>query len=189
MCRDLDDPRAQANALTLLGHVRWLTGDYPGAARDLREALELYERLGDRLGQANVRTLQARVRGATGDHQGAIPELRAAVDLFRRIGARGNETWALNHYAAVVAATGDHVQALTLYRDALLLARETHQPDDEARALEGLGECHLNSGDTEAGVVHLKQSLDAFQRIALTPDAHRVQRRLAGLAPATQDAS
>ena len=189
MCRDLDDPRAQANALALLGDVRRLTGDYPGAARDLHEALELYERLGDRLGQANVRTLQARVRGATGDHQGAIPELRVAVDLFRRIGARGNETWALNHYAAVVAATGDHIQALTLYRDALLLARETHQPDDEARALEGLGECHLNSGDTEAGVVHLKQSMDAFQRIALTPDAHRVQRRLARLAPTRQDES
>jgi DNA-binding SARP family transcriptional activator len=189
MCGDLDDPRAQANALTLLGDVRRLTGDYPGATRDLREALELYERLGDRLGQANVRTLRARVRGATGDHQGAIPELRAAVDLFRRIGARGNETWALNHYAAVVAATGDHLQALTLYRDALLLARETHQPDDEARALEGLGECHLNSGDTEAGVVHLKQSLDAFQRIALTPDAHRVQQRLSRLAPTRQDES
>jgi tetratricopeptide (TPR) repeat protein len=129
------------------------------------------------------------VRGATGDHQGAIPELRAAVDLFRRIGARGNEAWALNHYADEVAAARDHVQALTLYRDALLLARETHQPDDEARALEGLGECHLSGGDTEAGIVHLKQALDTFQRIALTPDAHRVQRRLARFAPPAQEAS
>ena len=187
MSRDLDDLRGQANALALLGQVRRLTGDYPSAARALRAASELYERLGDRLGQANVRTLQARVRSATGDHEGAIPELRAAVDMFRRIGARGSEAWALNHYAAVVAATGDDVQALTLYRDALLLARETHQPDDEARALEGLGECHLNSGDTEAGIVHLKQSLDAFQRIALTLDAERIQRRLAQLAPETQD--
>ena len=189
MSRELDDLRAQADALALLGQVQRLTEDYPSAARALRVALELYERLGDRLGQANVRTLQGRVRGATGDDQGAIPELQAAVDLFRRIGARGSEAWALIHYAAVVADGGDHVQALTLYRDALFLARETHQPDDEARALEGLGECHLNSGDTEAGVVHLKQALDGFQRIALTPDAARVERRLARLAPAAQDAS
>jgi tetratricopeptide (TPR) repeat protein len=109
--------------------------------------------------------------------------------MFRRIGARGSEAWALNHYAAVVATTGDHVQAQSLYQDALLLARETHQPDDEARALEGLGECHLNRGDTDAATAHLKQSLDAFQRIALTPDAQRVQHRLTRLAPATHNAS
>jgi tetratricopeptide (TPR) repeat protein len=151
--------------------------------------LELYERLGDRLGQANVRVLRARVRGAAGDHQGAIPGLREAVDVFRRIGARGNETWALNHYAAEVAATGDHGRALALYGDALVLARETHQPDEEARALEGLGGCHLNNGDTETGAVHLKQSLDAFQRMALAPDADRVQQRLARLAPTRQDES
>ncbi len=183
MCIDLDDQRAQANALTLLGQVRWLTAEYPGAIRDLREAMELYERLGDRLGQGNVRTLHARVRAAIGDHQAAIPELRAAVGLFRQIGARGTQAWALNHYAAVVADTGDHTQALTLYAEALLLARETHQPDDEARALEGLGECHLNSGsgDVEAGLAHLMQALNAFQRIALTADAHRVERRLAQL--------
>ena len=188
-CGDLDDSRLRANALTLLGQVRWMTGDYPGAARDLRESLELYERLGDRLGQANVRVLRARVRGAAGDHQGAVPGLREAVDVFRRIGARGNETWALNHYAAEVAATGDHGRALALYGDALVLARETHQPDEEARALEGLGGCHLNNGDTETGVVHLKQSLDAFQRMALAPDADRVQQRLARLAPTRQDES
>jgi tetratricopeptide (TPR) repeat protein len=111
------------------------------------------------------------------------------VELFRHIGAGGNEAWALNHYAAVVAAAGDRVQALTLYGEALLLARGTHQPDDEARALEGLGECHLNNGDTETGVVHLKQSLDAFQRMALAPDADRVQQRLARLAPTRQDES
>jgi len=189
LCRELDDPRAQANALTLLGEVRRLTGDYPGAAGDLLEAQGLYEHLGDRLGQANVLTLRGRVRGSTGDHQGAIPELRAALDLYRDVGARGNEAWALNHCAAEVAATGDHVQALALYRDALLLARETHQPDDEARALEGLGECHLERADTHTGAGYLEQSLDTFQRIALTPDAQRVRGRLAALALAAESPS
>jgi tetratricopeptide (TPR) repeat protein len=164
-----------------------LTGDYPSAARDLLDAQRLYEHLGDRLGQANVRTLRGRVRGATGDHRGAVPELRAALDLYRLIGARGSEAWALNHCAAEVAATGDHAQAVALYGDALRIARETHQPDDEARALEGLGECHLEQGDTQTGVVHFEQSLDAFQRIALAHDAQRVRDRLAGLLLAAEN--
>lgn len=139
----------------------------------------------DDVGPGNVRTLHARVQAAIGDHQGAIPELRAAVDLFRHIGARGNAAWVLNHYAAVVADSGDHAQALTLFAEALILARETHQPDDEARALEGIGEYHLNSGngEMETGLAHLKQALEAFLRIALTTDAQRVQRRISHLAP------
>lgn len=189
MREGLDDPRAQANASLLLGQVQWLTGDCPGAARDLREALKLFERLGDRLGQGLVRTLQARVRSTGGDHQGAVPELQATVDLFCRIGARGNVAWALNHYAAVVAESGGHTQALTLYGEALLLARETHQPDDEARALEGLGQCHLACGDTDTGRGRLGQALDAFRRISLAPDAQRVQRLLAKPTPTPQEAS
>jgi tetratricopeptide (TPR) repeat protein len=46
--RHLDDRPGQASALANLGDVRRLTGDYPGAARDLEEALSIYPDLGDR---------------------------------------------------------------------------------------------------------------------------------------------
>jgi hypothetical protein len=36
---------------------------------------------------------------------------------------------------------------MSLYHDALDLTRETRQPDDEAYALEGIGLCHLRTGD------------------------------------------
>ena len=52
----LGDRPGQASALTNLGDVRRLTGDYPGAARDLEEALGISRDLGDRLGQANALT-------------------------------------------------------------------------------------------------------------------------------------
>jgi hypothetical protein len=41
----------QANALSDLGTVRRMTGDYPGAAQDLEQALDIYRDLRDR-GQA-----------------------------------------------------------------------------------------------------------------------------------------
>jgi tetratricopeptide (TPR) repeat protein len=109
-----------------------------------------------------------------------------SLALFRRIGVRGGEAWALNHYAAALNAAGDLRRALAAYRDALHLTRETRQPDDEARALEGLGECHLSTGETATAAAHLHQALEIFQRLGIAPDADRVQTRLAELAHAQQ---
>ena len=50
--RQIGDRPGQAHALTDLGDVRRLAGDYPGAARDLQEALDICRDLGDRPGQA-----------------------------------------------------------------------------------------------------------------------------------------
>ena len=59
----LGDRPGQASALTNLGDVRRLTGDYPGAARDLEEALGISRDLGDRLGQANALIYLGDMRG------------------------------------------------------------------------------------------------------------------------------
>ena len=50
--RQLGDRPGEALALSNLGDVRQLAGDYPGAARDLQEALGICRDLGDRPGQA-----------------------------------------------------------------------------------------------------------------------------------------
>jgi DNA-binding SARP family transcriptional activator/tetratricopeptide (TPR) repeat protein len=177
--QELGDRLGQANALTHLGKVRRATGDLPGAAGALHTALQLYQDLGEPLGQANALGNLGLVRLSEADYPGAARHLEAAIDLFRRIGFRGSEAWALNHYAAVITATGDYARASALHHQALCLARETNQPDDEALALEGIGECHLRAGDVQAGSSYIKQALDIFQRLAMTPDADRVRTRLA----------
>ena len=68
--------------------------------------------------------------------------------------------------------------ARDLHHQALRLARQIQQPETEARALEGIGECHLHGADAQAGMAHLKQALDIFQRLGMTPDADRVRTRL-----------
>jgi DNA-binding SARP family transcriptional activator/tetratricopeptide (TPR) repeat protein len=176
--RDLGYRLGQATALSRLGDVRILTGDFRRAARDQEQSLQLYRDMGNQLGEGCALALLGQVRLSVGDPSGAAHYLEAAVDLFRRIGARGNEAWALNHYAAVITATGDHARAQAIYKDALHLARETHQPDDEALALAGVGECHLHVGDAEAGIAHLNQALVILRRLAMKPEADRVQARL-----------
>ena len=81
----------------------------------------------------------------------------------------------------MIGASGDHAHAEALYLEALRLARETGQSDDEAHALEGSGECQLRHGEIKAGSALLNQALEIFQRVAMQPDADRVQVRLASL--------
>lgn len=176
--RELGRRLGQANALARLGDIWQVTGNLPAAARDLQEALRLFRDLGHQLGQGNTLTFLGQVRLAAGDHTGAARHLEEAVNLFRRIGASGNHSWALNYYAAVMIAIGD-ARAQALYQDALRLARDASHRDDEARALEGIGECQLRVGDTENGVAHLTQALEIFQNLAMTPDADRIRTRLA----------
>ena len=69
-----------------------------------------------------------------------------------------------------------------MYQEALGLARRTRQPDEEALALEDIGDCHIRAGDSDAGVASLTRALGIFQRLAMAPDLDRVRARLADVA-------
>ena len=69
------------NALSDLGDVRVLTGDYPAGAQDLEHALGIYRDLGDRLGQANILRDLGDVRWLTGDYPAAAQDLEQALGI------------------------------------------------------------------------------------------------------------
>ena len=51
-------------------------------------------------------------------------------------------------------------------------------PLEEARALEGIGHCHMQNDDPGNGAAYLRQALAIYQRIA-APHARRLQKILA----------
>ena len=53
-----------------MGAVRWLTGDYPGAAAARQEALGIFRDLGDRRGEADALNRLGVVRWLTGNYPG-----------------------------------------------------------------------------------------------------------------------
>jgi tetratricopeptide (TPR) repeat protein len=155
-----------------------LTGDYDNAAGSQQTALNMFRELGNRLGQANALTELAEVLRLTGDREGTVRDLEAAIGILRDLGSRGSLAWALNYYAAVIADSGDHGHAISVYHDALGLAREVHQPDDEAIALQGLGEEHLREGKLEDGEACLHEALEIYRRLGMQA-AGQVTARLA----------
>ena len=136
---------------------------------------------GHHQGEAEALANLGTVRRLAGDPAGAQDDLGQALEIYHATGHPGDEAWALNHHAAAIAADGDLPHALALYHHALTVNRELNKPDSQATALEGLGECHLASGETETAAAHLRQALEIYKRLGMAPDAERVRTRLADL--------
>ncbi len=94
--RHLGDRLGEVNALTDLGVVRWLTGDYPGAVQVLDQALSLQRDLGDRLGEAEVLNHSGTVCLKSGDAEQALAHHQRALDLARAVGSPLEQARALD---------------------------------------------------------------------------------------------
>ena len=97
--RGVGDRLVLAEALTRLGAVRRVTGDYPGAARDLQEALDISREIGSP--DAEVKALNesgtlSRIRGDLGQARSCHQQ---ALDLARQFGIALEEAKALPAWA------------------------------------------------------------------------------------------
>ena len=154
----LGDRPGQAGALTNLGDVRRLTGDYPGAARDLEEALGISRDLGDRLGQANALIYLGYMR-LNGDYPGAARDLEEALGISRDLGDRLGQANALTYLGDMRRLAGDFPGAAQDQEDALGLYRDLGDRLGQANALNGLGSVRRMTGNYPGAARDLEEAL------------------------------
>jgi tetratricopeptide (TPR) repeat protein/transcriptional regulator with XRE-family HTH domain len=155
----LEDRLGQANALTDLGDVRRLTGDYPDAAQVQVQALAIYRDLGDRLGQANALTDLGMVRRLTGDYPDAAEALAQALAIYRDLGDRLGQANALTELGAVLQATGDYPDAAQALEQALAIYRDLGNRAGQANAFGWLGIVLRLTGEYPAAAQAEEQTL------------------------------
>ena len=176
--RHLGDRLGQANALSDLGAVQLATGDYPGAAQVLEQALDIYRDLGNRLGQAGALLYLGEVRRLTGDYPAAAQVLEQALDIYRDLGDRRGQANALISLGEVRRLTGDYPTAAQAQEQALDIYRDLGDRAGEAEALNESGTLHRVSGDLAQAEGCHRRALDLARAIAISWDeAHA----LAGL--------
>jgi tetratricopeptide (TPR) repeat protein len=161
--RQLGDRLGQAGALDDLGFVRQLTGDYPAAAQDLEQALDIYRGLGDRLGHATALLYLGVVRWLTSDYPAAVQDLEQALGICRNLGDRLGQAGALNDLGAVRLATGDYPAAAQDLEQALDIYRDLGDRLGQATALLYLGNVRRLTGDYPAAAQDLEQALDIYR--------------------------
>jgi len=161
--RHLGDRLGQAGALTNLADVRRLTGDVPGAARDLEEALGIHRDLGDRLGQAGALHSLGHVRRLTGDYPGAARDLEEALGIHREAGDRLGQAGTLTYRGDVRRMTGDYPGAARDLEEALSIHRDLGGRLGQADALIYLGDVRRMTGDYPGAARDLEEALSIYQ--------------------------
>jgi tetratricopeptide (TPR) repeat protein/transcriptional regulator with XRE-family HTH domain len=172
----IDHRLGQAIATGNLGTVQLRTGDYPAAAASLTRALDIYRDLGDRLGQANAIANLGDVQSLAGDYPAATASLTQALEMHRELGDRGNTAGVLNDLGEVLTKVGDVRHAHDRHTEALAIAREINKPLEQARALEGLGNCMVGSENPDAAA-YWREALTLYSQLG-APDAERVREFL-----------
>jgi DNA-binding SARP family transcriptional activator/tetratricopeptide (TPR) repeat protein len=161
----VDDPAADADALTDLGRLRQLTGDYPGASSVLTQALAAYRQRRDRLGEANALASLGRVRALTGAYRAAGEALTHALEIYRGIGNRLGEADALTILARLRQVTGDHPGASDALTCALQIYQDLSHPHGQANVLADLGRVRHLTGDYPAAGEALTQALEIYRAL------------------------
>ena len=159
----LGDQLGQANALIDLGDVRRATGDYPGAAQALEEALGIYQDLGDRLGQANALTFLGEVRKPTGDYPGAAQALEEALGIYQDLGDRLGQAHALSQLGDLRRMTGDVRSATGHLEEALGIRRDLGDRRGQGSTLTNLGMMRRMTGDFPGAAQALEEALAIYQ--------------------------
>ena len=161
--RHLGDRLGQAGALTDLGEVRRMTGDYPAAAQALEQALGIYRDLGDRLGQARALSDLGVVRRMTGDYPAAAQAQKQALGIYRDLGDRLGQARTLNYLGGVRLVTDDYPAAAQALEQALGIYRDLGDRGGEANALRFLGSVWRLTGDYPAAAQALEQALGVYR--------------------------
>jgi tetratricopeptide (TPR) repeat protein/transcriptional regulator with XRE-family HTH domain len=167
--RQVGDRPGQAHALTDLGDVRRLTGDYPGAVRDLQEALGISRDLGDRPGQAVALTHLGHTRQQTGDYPAAARDLQEALGICRDLGDRPGQALALTRLGHTRQQTGDYPAAARDLREALGICRDLGDRRGQAHALTGLGDVRRLTGDHTGAARDLQEALGIYRNLGHRP--------------------
>ena len=102
--RTIDDLACQARALTCVGTVQRLIGNYVGATAALDEALQISRDLGDLLGQGRVLQCLGVIQRLTVGYSTAATTLQEALLLYQRAGDPLGQADALNELGSAAAS-------------------------------------------------------------------------------------
>jgi DNA-binding SARP family transcriptional activator len=158
--RQAGDQLGEASALSSLAMARRLTGDNPGAARDLQESLRICRDTGSRLGEANALGILGVVQLRTGDYAGAEKLLGEALGMFADIGDRLGQAYALHYLGDLRRLAGNYPAAIEMLEEALSICRDSGDRLGQAIALTELGTVRRATGDYPAALDVLHEALE-----------------------------
>jgi excisionase family DNA binding protein len=152
-------PAVRAGALSGLGYVTVIQGDFAQASAPLDEALALRRRLVDRAGEAHVLQMLGTLAEYRGDDDQATRRYEQALALFRALGVPRQVGIMLENLADAAFRRGDLNQASALASEALTIGRTVGDVPTLTLAMVGAAQVANARGDPPAAAGMLAESL------------------------------
>ncbi|KQW40066.1 NB-ARC domain-containing protein [Rhizobacter sp. Root404] len=152
-----------AATLSTLSLARLQAGDAVGAAAGETEALQIFQRLGDRRGEAIGLLHLGQIGLFEGDDAAARAHLDRCLAISREIKHQELEAECELFLGATALQGDDRDQAGLRFKRSLTVCREAGDKRGEAHAMWWLGHLDLRSGDLVSARSRLSEALRAFR--------------------------
>lgn len=157
--------KGEAEALTNLGIVQRLTGDYVAAIEALERALDACRAAGDQHGEARALVALGIVERLTVSHRMAITTLRRALELHAETADRLGQADALSELGCAQRLTGNFPDARDSHERALQLYRGLGDRQGQADSLRYLGRVQQETGDYAAVAALYARALELYRSL------------------------
>ncbi|MFC1833839.1 tetratricopeptide repeat protein [Thermodesulfobacteriota bacterium] len=151
--------RGRANALTYLGRVYFILGDYKKAAENYRESLAICSDLGYDKGEGKNLDGLGLIYADWGNYSKARAYHRKARGLFVKLGYDRGEGSALLHLGMVYYQWGQYKKAKSFFEKSVAKFEELGYGRGEAEALNHLGQVYAALGKYDKAMAHFDKSL------------------------------
>ncbi|HLF88267.1 MAG TPA: tetratricopeptide repeat protein [Anaerolineales bacterium] len=133
------DMRGEAACINNLGILEQDRGNYHQAKAHYQEAIEVYQKAGDRQGEGNTLANLGGFAASRGDYPLAIETFQRVFSLVLETGDRHGQGHAQNHLGQIATSLGQYNTAKGYYDRALSIYTEINDH-------RGIGHIYLNSG-------------------------------------------
>jgi len=159
------DLAGQAHSHHRLGQALLARGSHPEAGAHLRQALELFGRLGDPARQGDIYIALSTTLSEERLFADAVTCARRALDLYRATSHVAGQSIALNNIGWFEAQLGRYEQALVHCQQALGLSREAGEQECEALTLDSIGHVQHRLRRHAEAIASYDQALELEQAI------------------------
>ncbi|HEY2552125.1 MAG TPA: helix-turn-helix transcriptional regulator [Streptosporangiaceae bacterium] len=163
VARRTRDQQAEAHALTDVGDIQYLDGDYAAATGSLMRALKLHRARKDGQGEAHVLTILGYVQHLTGGTRRAAATLRRAVRLYRAHSDFLGVAGALAYLGNVQRDAGDYKRAQASLAQSLEIHSGMGNTVRQAGALNFLGVVCTMAGNHAEAASHQIRALELYR--------------------------
>ncbi len=163
--RRLDEPLALAHAHYLLGHAQAEMDDYAAADPNVRQALDMFRKLGDRANEAVVLNGLAAMLEKQERYTEALAVALDALRMLKAVGHWWTQAILENGVGWLYAHLGQYDQALTHCQRALSLHRDSGHRGGAADTLDSLAYVYLHLGDITQAKAHYTKAIEAYREI------------------------